>query len=97
MTDPTPATAVTAVLIVRDEAARLPFCLASLRGAVDEIIVLDTGSKDTTRNLLARMAADPIQDPPLRWFERPFDSFSHSRMAALAHVATQYWLWIDAD
>lgn len=93
---PTPLP-VTAVLIVRDEAARLPACLASLRGAVDEIVVLDTGSRDGTCDLLARLAADPAQDPPLRWFERPFDDFSGSRQAALDRVTTPYWLWLDAD
>lgn len=91
------AIAVTAVLIVRDEAARLPVCLASLRGAVDRIVVLDTGSTDGTCDLLARLAADPAQDPPLSWSNRPFDDFSRSRRAAIAQVTTAYWLWIDAD
>ncbi len=95
-TDPTPI-AVAAVLIVRDEAARLPRCLSSLHGAVDEIVVLDTGSRDATRELLARLAADRKLLTPLRWFERPFDDFARSRAAALAHVTTPYWLWIDAD
>lgn len=89
--------AITAVLIVRDEAARLPDCLASLRGAIDAVFVLDTGSRDTTCALLDRMAADPDQDPPLSWSSRPFDDFSQSRTTALEHVATPFWLWIDAD
>lgn len=91
------AIAVTAVLIVRDEASRLPTCLASLRGAVDAIVVLDTGSGDATCDLLARLAADPRQDPPLRWSARPFDDFRRSRAAALQDVTTPYWLWLDAD
>jgi len=88
---------ITAVVIVRDEAARLPACLASLRGAVDEGVVLATGSRDGTGDLLARLAADPGGDPPLRWAQRPFDDFSRSRTAALALVRTPYWLWVDAD
>jgi (heptosyl)LPS beta-1,4-glucosyltransferase len=90
-------TALTAVLIVRDEAARLPACLQSLHGAVDAIVVLDTGSTDETCALLARLAADPARTPPLRWARRPFDDFSRSRAAAMALVNTPYWLWIDAD
>lgn len=93
----TNAAALTAVLIVRDEAARLPACLASLRGAVDAIFVLDTGSADGTVALLEACAADPAHDPPLRWAARPFDDFSRSRTAALVYVTTPYWLWIDAD
>jgi len=89
--------AVTAVVMVRNEAARLPACLASLRGAVDRVLVLDTGSTDGTQDLLARLAADPAQDPPLGWSTRPFDDFSRSRRAMIEQVKTPYWLWIDAD
>ncbi len=88
---------VTAVILVRDEVDRLPGCLASLRGAVDGIEVQDTGSTDGTRDLLARLADDPAQDPPLRWHARPFDQFSAARTALHARVATPWLLWIDAD
>ena len=39
---------LSACLIVKDEAANLPRCLASLQGFVDEIVVVDTGSTDDT-------------------------------------------------
>ncbi len=35
-------------MIVKNEAANLPRCLASLRGLVDEMVVVDTGSTDDT-------------------------------------------------
>ena len=35
-------------MIARDEQNNLPRCLASVRGLFDEIVVLDTGSKDRT-------------------------------------------------
>jgi len=89
--------AVTAVILARDEAGRLPGCLASLRGAVDRVEVQDTGSTDGTRDLLARLADDPAQDPPLSWHERPFDQFSAARTALHARVTTPWLLWIDAD
>jgi len=88
---------LTAVVIVRNEVERLPACLDSLRGAVDQIVVLDTGSGDGTRALLADRAADGTQQPPLRWAERPFDDFSRSRTAAHALADTPFVLWIDAD
>jgi tetratricopeptide (TPR) repeat protein len=37
---------LSAALIVKDEAVRLDACLTSLRGLVDEIVVVDTGSTD---------------------------------------------------
>ena len=39
---------VSACLIVRNEEHTLGRCLTSLRGLVDEIIVVDTGSEDGT-------------------------------------------------
>ena len=35
-------------MIVRDEAERLESCLASVAGFVDEMVLLDTGSRDAT-------------------------------------------------
>ena len=35
-------------MIVKDEAKKLPQCLASVKDLADEIIVLDTGSGDAT-------------------------------------------------
>ena len=39
---------VSLTMIVRDEEKNLPCCLESVRGVFDEIVVLDTGSKDRT-------------------------------------------------
>ncbi len=35
-------------MIVKDEEESLPTCLESIRGYVDEIIIIDTGSTDNT-------------------------------------------------
>ena len=35
-------------MIVRDEEANISHCLESVRGLFDEIVVVDTGSKDRT-------------------------------------------------
>ena len=48
---------VSLCMIVRDEEAVLARCLDSVRGAVDEIIIVDTGSTDRTRQIAARYAA----------------------------------------
>jgi len=94
---PGPPVALSAAILVLDEVANLPACLATLRGAVDEAVVLDTGSSDGTVALLRELAADPAQQPPVRWAERPFDDFSRARSALHGLVRTPYLLWIDAD
>jgi glycosyltransferase involved in cell wall biosynthesis len=43
-------------MIVRDEAEFLPECLASIKAHVDEIVIVDTGSTDATREIAARAA-----------------------------------------
>jgi len=68
----------------------LPGCLASLRGAVDEIIVVDTGSADGSAELAARAGCTVSR---LRW---P-GSFAEARNVALAQATGQWILSIDAD
>jgi glycosyltransferase involved in cell wall biosynthesis len=48
---------VTLTMIVRDEAKNLPACLGPVRDLVDEIVVVDTGSKDDTKAVAARLGA----------------------------------------
>ncbi|MBM4357995.1 MAG: glycosyltransferase family 2 protein, partial [Deltaproteobacteria bacterium] len=52
-------------MIVRDEAAMLPGCLATVRGVVDEVLVVDTGSADATM-ALARAAGAQLLEVPWR-------------------------------
>ena len=41
-------------MIVRNEEGRLAQCLESVRGVADEIVILDTGSADGTREIARR-------------------------------------------
>ncbi|MEY3138041.1 MAG: hypothetical protein RL580_1773, partial [Pseudomonadota bacterium] len=43
------ARTVTLCLIAKNEELMLPGCLESVRGAVDAMVVVDTGSTDRTR------------------------------------------------
>lgn len=77
-------------MIVRDEAARLPRALASVRGVADELCVLDTGSRDGTPEI-ARAAGARVASAA--WT----DDFAAARNLALA-LATGAWvLVLDAD
>ena len=77
-------------MIVRDEEARLARCLKSVCGAVDEIIILDTGSMDATKTI-AREFTPNVYD--YAWD----DDFAAARNASLTHATRPFILWLDAD
>lgn len=77
-------------MIVRDEEELLPACLASVAGVVDEIIVVDTGSVDGTREVARRAGALVV--------DRPWDDdFAAPRNEALRHATGDWVLQLDAD
>jgi len=77
-------------VIARDEEALLPDCLASARGAVDEVVVVDTGSRDATRE---RAAAAGARVAEVAWR----DDFAAARNEALRHATGDWILQLDAD
>jgi len=81
---------VTLAMIVRNEAAKLLRCLDSARPAVDEIVVVDTGSTDDTLRIAQDFGA---RTESIEW---P-DSFAVARNASLKLVQTEWVLWLDAD
>ncbi len=76
------------VVTTRDNAATLEQCLASVAWA-DEIVVLDSGSTDATREIAARHGA--------RWFEQPFAGYGPQKQAAIERAAHRWVLLLDAD
>lgn len=87
---------VSLTMIVRNEAANLPGCLASCAGLFDELIIVDTGSTDRTKEIAAS-----FKDKHGRW-SRVFgfdwcDDFAAARNGSV-QVATSDWVfWMDAD
>lgn len=77
-------------LIVRDEERFLPECLHSVRDVADEIIVVDTGSRDNTAELARRMGCQVLTFP---WE----DNFAAARNYALEYAKGEWILSIDAD
>lgn len=77
-------------MIVRDEEASLGACLSSVRGFVDEMVVVDTGSRDDTV-AIARGAGAVVHHLP--W---PGD-FAAARNEALELVSGDWVLVLDAD
>jgi glycosyltransferase involved in cell wall biosynthesis len=79
---------VSAVLITRDAERHLGSVLAPL-GICSEIVILDSGSHDRTREI-ARCAG-------ARWFEHPFEGFGPQKRRAVALAEHDWVLSIDAD
>jgi tetratricopeptide (TPR) repeat protein len=82
--------ALSATMIVRDEAAVLPRCLASIRDLVDEVIVVDTGSIDGSPRIAAEFGARVFR---FDWR----DDFAAARNEALSRARGRWILYIDAD
>ncbi len=81
---------LSAALIVRDEERYLGACLASLKGLVDEVVIVDTGSSDRSRQIAA--------DAGARVYDRPWTGdFSAARNYALDLARGDWILYIDAD
>lgn len=85
-----PHNTVSACLIVRNEAAYLGACLASIRPVVDEIIVVDTGSTDDTVAIAQSYGAQVYHFP---WC----DDFAAARNHSLQFATGNWILIIDAD
>ena len=84
------AATISLCMIVRNEEKVLARCLESVRGCVDEIIIVDTGSSDGTKEIAARFT-DKIYD--FEWI----DDFSAARNYSFEQATGDYLLWLDAD
>lgn len=81
-------TAITAVVIAKDEEVMLPGCLKCLQWC-DEILVIDNGSLDQTLAITEKFGASSIS------FQHT--SFAKLRSEALKRIKTPWIIYIDAD
>ena len=77
-------------MIVRNEENVLARCLESVKDVVDEIIIVDTGSADRTKEIAA-FYTDKIFD--FIWI----DHFSAARNYSFSKATKEYYMWMDAD
>jgi hypothetical protein len=82
------AETISACLIVKDEEERLPAALASV-AFCDQIVVVDSGSVDRTREIAREAGAIVI--------ENPWPGYSAQRNVALDRAGCDWVLEIDAD
>lgn len=77
-------------MIVKDEELVLDRCLKSIYDVVDEIIIVDTGSIDNSKNI-CKNYTENIYD--YKWN----DDFSSARNFSFQKATKDYILWLDAD
>ena len=80
---------LTCCMIVRDEEVFLERALLSIRPFVDELVIVDTGSVDSTPEIAKKFA--DIYDE-IKW-----ENFSHARNHSLSLATGDYILILDAD
>jgi tetratricopeptide (TPR) repeat protein len=80
---------VTACLVARDAAELLPDCIASVRNAVDEVLLVDNGSRDDTVAVARKEGA--------RIVAADAEQHEAARNAYLEAAKTPWILVIDAD
>jgi tetratricopeptide (TPR) repeat protein len=81
---------VSLCMIVKDEEANLAACLRPIGGLFDEIVIVDTGSADRTREIARDFGA--------RLFDFPWcDDFSAARNESLRQARSEWFFWMDAD
>jgi glycosyltransferase involved in cell wall biosynthesis/Tfp pilus assembly protein PilF len=84
------AARVSLCMIVKNEEATLPTCLGSAADLVQEIVIVDTGSTDRTKEVAGRFGARIVDFP---WV----DSFAAARNESIRHATGQWIFWLDAD
>jgi len=77
-------------MIVKNEENKLPRCLSSIQGYVEDIVVVDTGSTDRTLEVAREFGARTFE------FEWP-GAFDVARNESIRHVETEWILQLDAD
>ncbi|WLR41473.1 glycosyltransferase family 2 protein [Bacillus carboniphilus] len=77
-------------MIVKNEEDTLDRCLSSVKGVPDEIIIVDTGSTDATKEIAKKHNAR-IYD--FEWI----DDFAAARNFSFSKARKDYIMWLDAD
>ncbi len=77
-------------MCVKNEEQFLGQCLSSVQGLADEIVIVDTGSSDTTKEIASRFTSNVFDVP---WQ----DDFAAARNESLKHATGDWILVLDAD
>lgn len=81
---------LSAVLIAQDNEATIDAVISNVARVAEEIVVVDGGSRDRTRERAARHEKCLL-------FERPFDDFAHQKNFAIEQATGRWVLLVDTD
>jgi glycosyltransferase involved in cell wall biosynthesis len=84
---------VSAVVITKDEERNIHGCISSIIDSIDELIIYDTGSSDSTMSLALNYPSNKILTYQGSWS----DSFSKARNSAIDCCNNEWIIFIDAD
>ncbi len=77
-------------MVTKNEESNLKRCLDSVKNIVNEIVIVDTGSTDKTKDIELEFSAK-VYD--YKWD----NNFSNTRNYALSHSTVDWNLILDAD
>lgn len=77
-------------MIVKNETKTIARCLESVAGIADEIVIVDTGSQDDTKEIAARFTPRVLD---FQWD----DDFAAARNFAFEQATMDYIMWLDSD
>ncbi len=81
---------LTLCMIVKNEEKTLPYCLKAVKDYMDEIVIVDTGSTDLTKEIALRYTTK-VYD--YKWN----NDFSEARNFSIAKATNEFILILDAD
>lgn len=81
---------VSAIILARDSERTISRCIESLKGAVDQIVVVDTGSTDDTVNIAKSLGARVYH---FEWI----DNFAAARNFGDSLATTEWVIHVDSD
>ncbi|HKN93317.1 MAG TPA: glycosyltransferase [Thermoleophilaceae bacterium] len=81
---------ISLVMIVKDEEEMLPRCLEAVHDAVDEMVIVDTGSSDSTVEIAESFGARVLHH---EWT----GDFAEARNLSLEAATGDWFLYLDAD
>jgi glycosyltransferase involved in cell wall biosynthesis len=88
---------ITAVVAMKNESYTLPFCLESLIGFADQIVIVDNGSEDDSLQKARAFKAQHEGKLEIDIIEMPHGLLGDCREAGLQHTRYQWHLRWDAD
>ncbi len=77
-------------MIVKNEEKNIDNCLNSVKNIFDEVIIVDTGSTDKTKEIVSKYT-DKVYN--FKWI----DDFSAARNFSFSKATKDYIMWLDAD